>query len=88
MKLRLTPFNIVIAFAIALLIIILFQPTPSGGPQIFAIKAQQWFLLALIVVCFITDLIFRFTLRSLKKIWIVELAFVLLLSILFLILQK
>ena len=88
MKFRLTPFNIIIAFAIAVLVITLFQPVSDRPPQIFAARMQQWFLVGLIVVSFITDLIFRFTLITLKKIWIVEFIFIVLLTILFLILQK
>jgi hypothetical protein len=90
MKLRLTPFNIVTAFAIALLVVLLFQPIPQRPPQLFAIKAQELFLLALIVVSFITDLIFRFSLRTLKRIWIVELVVITIIAvvILILILQK
>jgi hypothetical protein len=90
MKFRLTPFNIVTAFAIALLVILLFQSAPERQPQMFASNAQKLVLSALVIVSFICDLIFRFSLKTLKKIWVVELVCIAIISIviLILILQK
>ena len=42
----------------------------------------------LILVTFITDLIFRFTLKDLKRIWIVESIFILITAILMVIIRK
>jgi len=88
MKFRLTPLNIVTAFGLALFIVVLFQPK-STGPQHIDIGAlQKLILAALILVTFVSDLIFRFTLKQLKRIWIVELIFIILGVAAFLILQK
>jgi hypothetical protein len=88
MKLRLTPLNIVTAFALALLIVLLVQPKPAAGQHIDVSALHQLLLAALIVVTFVSDLIFRFTLKQLKRIWIVELIFIAIAVILFLLLQK
>jgi hypothetical protein len=42
----------------------------------------------LILVTFVTDMIFRFTLKDIKRIWVVELIFIFIAAILMLILQK
>ena len=87
-KLRITPLNIIAALALAFFVISLFQTEPNRAPQIFAEKVKTLFLIAIVVVAFITDMIFRFIFKDLKRIWFVELTFIALTIILFLILQK
>lgn len=87
MKFRITPLNIVgaIAAAFGLYYFLTLESTyPNMNPKGFLI----WILAALVVVTFITDLIFRFTLKSLKRIWIVESTFIIITVILMVILQK
>ncbi|MFD0941851.1 hypothetical protein [Pedobacter boryungensis] len=87
MKLRLTPLNIITALSFALLVVSFFQTKTAG--QHFDMTAFYKFLLGcLVVVSFVSDLIFRFTFKDLKRIWIVELVFIALTAILILILQK
>lgn len=86
-KLRITPLNIVAAIALAFFVISFFQPEPHNGPGDFN-NLYKGILGALIVVAFITDMIFRFIFKELKRIWFVELFFISLTVVLFLILQK
>ena len=87
MKLRITPLNIIAALSLALLVVSFFQTNPSG--QHFDVRGFYKFILgALIVVSFITDLIFRFIIKDLKRIWFVEMFFISFTVILFLMLQK
>jgi hypothetical protein len=87
MKLRITPLNIIVALGLALLVASFFQTNASG--QHFGMRGFYKFILgALIVVSFITDLIFRFIIKDLKRIWFVEMFFISFTVILFLILQK
>lgn len=86
MKPRLTPLNIVTALSLAFFIVSFFQ---KAGPGHFDMGGFYKFLLgALVVVSFIGDMIFRFAIKELKRIWLVELTFIILTVILFLILQK
>lgn len=65
-KLRLTPLNIVAALAFALLVLTFFQKNNAG--QHFDMKGfYQLILGALVVVAFVTDMIFRFAIKDLKE---------------------
>ncbi|WP_379093024.1 hypothetical protein [Pedobacter sp. UC225_65] len=88
MKLRLTPLNIVTALGIAFLAVSFFQPKTTSVGHVQMGTFYQLIFAALIVVTIISDLIFRFTLKELKRIWLVEMVFIILTIILFLILQK
>lgn len=88
MKFRLTPLNIVTALGLALLVASFFEPAATGRGQVNFGGFYKWLLLALVVVTFISDLIFRFALKSLKRIWIIEMVFIIATAILILILQK
>lgn len=74
MKFRITPFSIV--WAIALVYTIYFwienkihPPYPGGG----MLEGLFWDTSLLVFTfTFVSDLIFRFTIKSLKTIWIVE----------------
>ena len=87
MKLRITPLNIITALAFAFLVTSIFQTKPAG--QHFDMSGFYKFILGcLILVTFITDMIFRFTLKDIKRIWVVELIFIVIAAVLMLILQK
>jgi len=86
MKFRLTPLNIISALALSLLVVSFFQRNPPGHFDMSGF--YKLLLAALLLVSFVADLIFRFTLKDLKKIWIVELVFIIITAILILILQK
>lgn len=89
MKFRLTPLNIVTSIAFALLAISFFQVRPTSGLANFNMGPIYKILLSsLILVAIVTDLIFRFIFKELKRIWLVELTFITLTIIIFLILQK
>lgn len=86
MKLRLTPLNIITALSLAFLVLSFFE---KSGPRHFDMRGLYKLLLAaLVLVSFISDMIFRFTIKNLKRIWFVEMVFIALTVILFLILQK
>ena len=87
-KLRITPLNIVAALALAFLIVSFFQPKPIAKGHVDVSSLYKMVLGALVVVSFITDMIFRFIFKELKRIWFVELFFIALTIVLFLILQK
>lgn len=87
MKFRLTPLNIVCALGLSFLAFSFVEPN-APGQHLNMNTIYQLLLAALVVVSFITDLIFRFTLKELKRIWIVESIFVVFTVILILILQK
>lgn len=86
-KLRITPLNIVAALAFAFLVVSFFKTEPNRGHVDFTVLYKV-ILCGMVVVAFITDMIFRFIFKDLKRIWFVELTFIALTVILFLILQK
>ncbi|WP_131536943.1 hypothetical protein [Pedobacter nototheniae] len=88
MKLRITPLNIVGAASLGLVVVNLFSTNEHAAKRVDFSSFYLLILGCLIVVTFITDLIFRFTLKDLKRIWIVELVFIFIAAILMLILQK
>ncbi|QXU42620.1 hypothetical protein [Pedobacter sp. D749] len=88
MNFRITPLNIVSAIGLGLVVVNLFSEK-STAPR--HVNMDGFYLLVLgclILVTFITDMIFRFTLKDIKRIWIVELIFIFIAAILMLILQK
>ncbi|GAA3963560.1 hypothetical protein GCM10022246_15910 [Pedobacter ginsengiterrae] len=88
MNLRITPLNIVGAVALGLVVVNLLSEKDNTPRHIDMSGFYLVILGCLILVTFITDLIFRFTLKDLKKIWIVESIFVVTTIILMLIIQK
>lgn len=86
-KLRITPLNIVTALALAFLVASFFESNSNIGHVDFS-NLYRIVLGGLVVVAFITDMIFRFIFKELKRIWLIEMAFISLTIILFLILQK
>ena len=87
MKARITPLNIITAIAFALMVVS-FMGTKSPGQHVDLTGFYKLILGCLVLVTFITDLIFRFTLKNLKRIWVVEISFIIVSAILMLILQK
>ncbi|RZL22314.1 hypothetical protein [Pedobacter aquatilis] len=88
MNLRITPLNIVGAVALGLVVVNLLSEKDNTPRHIDMSGFYLVILGCLILVTFITDLIFRFTLKDLKRIWIVESIFVVTTIILMLIIQK
>lgn len=88
MSLRITPLNIVSAIGLGLVTVYLLSEKTTAPRQINMSGFYLLILGCLIVVTFVTDLIFRFTLKDIKRIWVVELIFIVIAAILMLILQK
>jgi hypothetical protein len=89
MKFRLTPLNIITSLGFVFLGISFFEARPAGGlANINMGPFYKIILSSLILVSIVTDLIFRFIFKDLKKIWFIELFFITFTIILFLILQK
>ncbi len=87
MKFRLTPLNILAAAGMMLLAMNYLQiPVFTAQGKEFG-AFYRLMLAGLTFVAMLIDLIFRFLFRDLKRIWLVELIFLLLTVILFLILQ-
>ena len=88
MKLRITPLNIIGAAGLGLAAFNILIPKDSTPRHIDMSGFYLFILGCLILVTFVTDLIFRFTLKDLKRIWIVESIFILITVILMVIIQK
>jgi len=88
MKLRITPLNIIGAAGLGLAAFNILSPKDSTPRHIDMSGFYLLILGCLILVTFVTDLIFRFTLKDLKRIWIVESIFILITVILMVIIQK
>lgn len=70
MKVKLTPLNIVSALALVTAVLYLWYRKPPQHVDVSGILAGFCFLVA--VIAFISDLIFRKFVPSLKKLWIIE----------------
>jgi len=89
MRFRLTPLNIITSLGFVLLSLSYFQTKPASGVGNIDITPLYKIILAsLILVSIVTDLIFRFLFKDLKRIWFVEIIFISLTIIIFLLLQK
>ena len=88
MNFRVTPLNIVSAIGLGLVVVNLFSEKHTAPRHVNMDGFYLLVLGCLILVTFITDMIFRFTLKDIKRIWIVELIFIFIAAILMLILQK
>ena len=69
MKLRITPLNIIGAIGLGLAAFTILSPKDHAPRHVDFSGFYLLILGCLILVTFITDLIFRFTLKDLKKIW-------------------
>ncbi len=91
MKLRITPLNFATAFLLLLAVYIWIN-----GAGIAGIQYQQlhlggtliWVFFLFAFVIFITDLMFRNFFTETKKLWIIELCFLVLVAILFLLVKN
>lgn len=88
MSLRITPLNIVSAVGLGLVTLNLLSEKTTAPRHINMSGFYLLILGCLILVTFITDLIFRFTLKDIKRIWVVELVFIVIAAVLMVILQK
>lgn len=88
MKLRITPLNIVSAISLGLVVANILSSKNNAPKQIDMSGFYLFILGCLILVTFITDLVFRYTLKDLKRIWIIESVFIVITVILMVILQK
>ncbi|WP_316792470.1 hypothetical protein [Pedobacter frigoris] len=70
MKVKLTPLNIVSALALVTAVLYLWYRKPPEHVDVSGILAFFSFLVA--VIAFVSDLIFRKFIPSLKKLWIIE----------------
>ncbi|HEY1025259.1 MAG TPA: hypothetical protein VGE26_08865 [Sphingobacteriaceae bacterium] len=83
MKLKLTPLNILSAGLITAIVYLFIFPDEYGWRKLGAIS------LGLMFACtVISDIIFRFFFKDLKRIWIVEVVFLIFAAVLIIILQK
>jgi hypothetical protein len=83
LKLRLTPLNILTAVLVVSISYLLVDRDTEGWRVLGAIP-----LVLLAVLSFITDLIFRRFVKDIKRIWIIELVFIIFATILMLLIQK
>lgn len=81
MKLRLTPLNIVIAVLLVFAALQFFKPG-SGS----LIQSLSFVLMAL--VCFVADIIFRRSFIAVKRIWIIELLFIIFAAVIFALIRR
>ncbi|UKT64621.1 hypothetical protein [Pedobacter mucosus] len=88
MKFRVTPLNIVGAIALGLVVFNILSPKDTTPRHVDMSGFYLLILACLIIVTFITDLIFRAILKDLRKIWIIESVFIIFTAILIIILQK
>ena len=88
MQFRITPLNIIGAVGLGLAAFNILSPKDNAPRHIDMSGFYLLILACLILVTFITDLIFRFTLKDLKRIWIVESIFILITIILTVIIRK
>ena len=70
MNLRLTPLNIISSVILVSIAYLLIFPDENGWRQLGAIP-----LTVLLVLSFISDLVFRRLIQNLKRIWLFELLF-------------
>ncbi|MCY1510867.1 hypothetical protein D9M68_452570 [compost metagenome] len=88
MKFRLTPLNLVTSAGMLLLALSYLQQTPLEKVGNVSLSPLFKIVLAcLVLVSIITDLIFRFLFKSLRRVWMMELLFMSLTVILFLLLR-
>ena len=82
MKLRLTPLNILTSALIVSIIYLLIYRDDEGWRVLGTVP-----LMFLALLSFLTDLIFRKFIKDIKRIWIIELVFIIFATILMLLIQ-
>jgi hypothetical protein len=89
MKLRITPLNIVTALGVMTLALSFVEYNSNGTYVVASMTPLYRMILgSLVLVSVVTDFIFRFLFKDLKRIWLVEMVFIALTIIIFLLLQK
>ena len=82
MKLRLTPLNI---FTSLLLVSTIFLPPSPDGSLLRKIGVIPFFIL--VILSFITDQVFRRYIPELKRIWLIELLFLIFVAVLMILIK-
>ncbi|MGV3507700.1 MAG: hypothetical protein ACO1N7_00320 [Sphingobacteriaceae bacterium] len=77
MKLRLTPLNILTSIILVSIVYLLIYQDTEGWRVLGTVS-----LIVIAILCFITDLIFRRFVKDLKRIWIIELVFIIFAAVL------
>ncbi|PTQ96737.1 hypothetical protein C8P68_104225 [Mucilaginibacter yixingensis] len=91
MKLRVTPLNLATAVFLFLAVYIwIFGAAVVGGPyqQLHLGNAIAWVMLLFAFVVFVLDLMLRNYFQETKKLWLIELSFVVLAAIIFLLVKR
>lgn len=83
MKLRLTPLNMLTSALLVSVVYLLVFRDSEGWRVLGSIS-----LVALAAISFLTDLIFRRFVKDLKRIWIIELLFIIFAAVLMVLLQR
>lgn len=83
MKLRITPLNILTSIIVVSIIYLLIYRDAEGWRVLGSVS-----LILLAILCFVTDLIFRRFLKDLKRIWIIEIVFIIFAAVLMLIVKN
>jgi lysylphosphatidylglycerol synthetase-like protein (DUF2156 family) len=80
---RLTPLNILTSIILVSAVYLLFNQDTEGWRVLGTVS-----LFALAALSFITDLIFRKFLKDLKRIWIIEVVFIIFAAVVMILIQK
>jgi len=83
MRVKLTPLNILLAALITAILYLIVFPDENGWRILGAAS-----LFVLCAICFVTDIIFRYFLKDLKRIWIVEVCFIIFAVVLIVIIRR
>ena len=83
MRFKVTPLNILLAALLTGIGYLIILPDENGWRFLGAVS-----MLMLCVVCFISDMIFRYFMKDLKRIWIVELVFIIFVAVLTILIRK
>ena len=77
MRIKITPLNIVAAAALMAILLLLFNEVRLFSFQVSGMKTLFVMLFLMIaIVAFISDILFRKLVRSLKRLWVIELALI------------
>lgn len=77
MKLRLTPLNIVSSLLLVSIVYLILFPDENGFRHLGSIP-----LIILLILSFITDQVFRRFISELKRIWLIEILFLIFVAVL------
>jgi hypothetical protein len=83
MKIRLTPLNVISSLLIIAIAWLFIFADENGWRKLGAVS-----LIILWVLSFVSDIVFRSFLKDLKRIWIIELVFIIFVALLILIIQS